>query len=153
MQQRLAAGVIVEDADRVLLVHHFRPGSYDFWVAPGGHVERDENLRAAARREFFKECGIDVEPKDLLYIEDLRQAEFRMCKFWFTGRVLAGALDTSHCEAARECIVEAAWLSRDELIDKTVYPPMLRSEYWEDRRPGAVLPKLIEPRVMHDYFA
>ncbi|SUX29680.1 NUDIX hydrolase [Chromobacterium vaccinii] len=34
MKHRIAAGVIVEHEDRILMVRHCKPGAYDFWVAP-----------------------------------------------------------------------------------------------------------------------
>jgi 8-oxo-dGTP diphosphatase len=36
MKHRIAAGVIVENDNRILLVRHTKHGVYDFWVAPGG---------------------------------------------------------------------------------------------------------------------
>ena len=61
MKHRIAAGVIVEDEGRILLVRHSKPGVYDFWVTPGGGAEGTEDLLATAKREVFEECGLLVE--------------------------------------------------------------------------------------------
>ena len=123
MKHRIAAGVIVEDEGRVLLVRHRKPGVYDFWVAPGGGAEGTEDLLATARREVFEECGLLVEPLQVAYIEEFSSPSTRECKVWFTGKLLGGNLSTSREEATREHIVEAAWLSREEFNGKTVFPP------------------------------
>lgn len=53
----------------VALHHHDR---LDKWVAPGGHVDRDELPREAARREVREETGLAV---DLLEPETTVDAE------------------------------------------------------------------------------
>jgi 8-oxo-dGTP pyrophosphatase MutT (NUDIX family) len=50
------AGFLV-DGDKVLLVKHKKLG---LWLAPGGHIEKDELLHKAAEREFWEEAGIKV---------------------------------------------------------------------------------------------
>ena len=138
MKHRIAAGVIVENEGRVLLVRHRKPGAYDFWVAPGGGADGAEDLHATARREVFEECGLQVEPLQLIYIEDLANPHTRECKFWFTGRFVGGTLDVGRSEAVAEHIVQAAWLARGEFEGKVIFPPMLREEYWKDRERGFV---------------
>ena len=133
MQHRLSAGIIVESEGKLLLVRHVRPGKYDFWVAPGGGVQGQEELTAAAQREVREETGLRVEADKLFYIEELIQPDLRICKFWFIGHLLGGQLSASAPEARAEHITEAAWLSRSELQSKTVFPPVLLSRYWEDR--------------------
>lgn len=145
-QHRLAAGVIVEDNDRILLVRHRKPGIYDFWVAPGGGVEGVEDLASAARREVLEESGVEVELGRIAYIEEFFLGRTRECKIWFLGRATGGVLNATSPEAQREHIVEAAWFSRAELAERTVYPPVLNSTYWEDRRGGVSLPRYFPPR-------
>ena len=133
MQHRLSAGILVEYEDRLLLVRHVRPGRYDFWVAPGGGVQGSEELSTAAQREVREETGLEVAANKLLYIEELWEPELRICKFWFTGHLCGGEISVAAPEAKAEHITEAAWLSRAELQTKTVFPPVLLAQYWEDR--------------------
>ncbi len=151
MKHRIAAGVIVEEEGRILLVRHTKPGEYDFWVAPGGGAEGTEDLMATARREAFEECGLHVEPLLLAYIEEFSTPHTRECKVWFTGRVLGGTMNTSRIEATREHITEAAWLSRGEFEDKTVFPPMLHHDYWQDKKNGFAFPRYVGLRAMEFY--
>ena len=151
MEHRISAGVIVENDDKVLLVRHLKPGAYDFWVAPGGGALGDEDLRATAKREAFEECGLHIEPDRMLYIEEFVQPGKRHSKVWFAARLVGGTLDCSAPEARSEHIVEAAWLARGELVDKTVFPPMLLDDYWDDKAAGRTEPRYVGLRQMDFY--
>lgn len=151
MKHRIAAGVLVEHEDRILLVHHCKPGSYDFWVAPGGGAEGTEDLRATARREVLEECGLEIEPQAVAYIEEFNNPHTRECKIWFTARLIGGTLNAGAVEAQREYIIEAAFLSRAEFEGKVIFPPMLHREYWEDKATGFAFPKYVGLREMGFY--
>lgn len=151
MKHRIAAGVIVENEGRILLVRHRRAGAYDFWVAPGGGAEDGEDLRSTARREVLEECGLHVEPLRIAYIEEFANPHTRECKIWFTGRLIGGSLSSSAIEAVREHIVEAAWLGPGEFAGKTVFPPMLHGEYWKDKEQGFACPRYVGLREMEFY--
>ena len=151
MKHRIAAGVIVEEEGRILLVRHMKPDAYDFWVAPGGGAEGTEDLLAAAKREVYEEAGLHIEPLRIAYIEELSTPHTRECKVWFTGRLIGGTINTASSEAAREHIVEAAWLSRSEFEGKIVFPPMLHHEYWQDKKDGFTFPRYVGVRAMEFY--
>ena len=151
MKHRIAAGVFLEHEGKVLLVRHRKAGAYDFWVAPGGGAEGNEGLRAAARREVLEECGLQVEPEAIAYVEEFHSPHTRECKVWFTARLVGGQLTTEHAEAEREHIVEAAFISRAELECKVIFPPMLRREYWEDKATGFAFPRYVGLREMEFY--
>jgi 8-oxo-dGTP diphosphatase len=130
---RISAGAIVEHSDRVLMVRHYRPGRYDFWVCPGGGVQSDEPLSTAAEREVRE---LEVRVSKLLYIEELVNPECRHVKFWFAGQFVTGQLSVAHPEAVAEHIAQAAWLSRSEFAGKVLFPPVLTGRYWQDREHG-----------------
>ena len=133
MQHRISAGAIIEQDERVLLVRSVLPGRYDFWVAPGGGAEGEESNERAAVREVREECGLEIEPKKLAYVEELLGNGVRYCKFWFTAKVVGGNLSCAAPEAKSEYITEAAWFSRAELQGKVVFPLVLTGRYWSDR--------------------
>ncbi|GLW05460.1 NUDIX hydrolase [Microtetraspora sp. NBRC 13810] len=53
------AGVIVDDQGRALLTQRRDNGH---WEAPGGVLERDEDITSGLLREIREETGLDVEP-------------------------------------------------------------------------------------------
>ncbi len=58
------ASIIVEDAQgRILMQQRSDDGT---WSYPGGRIEIDETVEAAARREVFEECGLRVGEMTLL---------------------------------------------------------------------------------------
>lgn len=133
---RISAGAIVEEAGKLLLVHHIKPGKYDFWVAPGGGVKEGESLEEAAAREVLEETGLRATIGQLLYIEELTNPECRFVKFWFAAHVHAGEIDTNHPEAKAEHITEAGWFTPSELKGKVVFPQVLGGRYAEDKAAG-----------------
>jgi 8-oxo-dGTP diphosphatase len=53
-----ASAIVLDDRDRILLVHHKKVGR---WLYPGGHLEPNEDPAQAAQREVLEETGIHTE--------------------------------------------------------------------------------------------
>jgi 8-oxo-dGTP diphosphatase len=151
MKHRIAAGALVVHEDRILLVRHHKADAYDFWVAPGGGAEGDEDLQATLRREVEEESGLVVEPERIVYIEELLTPDTRECKVWFHARLISGELSTSTREAAREYIIDAQFLARTEFEGKIVFPPVLNNVFWADLETGFREPRYLGVRKMEFY--
>lgn len=79
--RKVARVILLDPADRVLLMHGFEPAdpSSTWWFTPGGGVEPGETHEEAALREVREETGIGtVELGPVLWT--------RMCSFPFDGR-------------------------------------------------------------------
>lgn len=93
----------------------------------------EEDLKSTVRREVQEETGLLIRPQRLAYIEELVGGDTRQVKFWFHAELVGGVLTTASPDAMSEGITEAAWLSREQLDGKVVFPPVLTYRYWEDR--------------------
>jgi 8-oxo-dGTP pyrophosphatase MutT (NUDIX family) len=61
--RQTSCGVIVTDAERILLGHATRSPRWDI---PKGVAEADEDFPVAAARELFEETGLAVSPDELI---------------------------------------------------------------------------------------
>ena len=147
MKHRIAAGALVVENDRLLVVRHRIVGRYDFWVPPGGGVLGAEELTTAAIRETFEETGLVVEVGALAYVDEIASPEFRQCKFWYLAHVTGGSLLVPS-NAAAEHIVEAQFLGQQQLRATTVFPDVLASEFWAHLREGFAEPRCLGVREM-----
>jgi 8-oxo-dGTP diphosphatase len=61
----LIRGFITNSRGDLLLVQQ---RGRDWWFFPGGHLERNETVGAALRRELAEECEISVQPRRLIAV-------------------------------------------------------------------------------------
>ena len=133
--RRVAARVIlVDDRDRVLLVHGRAPARPDrpaWWITPGGGVDGGETVPEAARREVYEETGLRVD--DLGPVVRQRTVAFHLDgreieqeETFFLVRVgVAAELDTSGWnDLERRALTELRWWTPAELAarQEAVFP-------------------------------
>ena len=132
--ERRGAKVILIAADGSTLLFRggdpARPDAGTWWFPPGGGVEPDETVEAAARREVLEETGLELD--ELGPVAARRLVEFQFDgrtivsdEVYFVVRVAGGAIDTDGwTELEREVVEEHRWWTVDELraTDETVYP-------------------------------
>lgn len=61
-----AAALLLSDDGRLLIV---KPHYRDYWLLPGGVVERDESPRRGCARETLEELGLEIAPLRLLCVD------------------------------------------------------------------------------------
>jgi 8-oxo-dGTP diphosphatase len=101
-----AAGIIVDNVGRVLLLkHRFRPGSG--WGMPGGFIVAGEQPEEGLRRELREEIGLELECAQLIGTRAFKKP--RQIEIIFRCRPKGDALPQSME------IRKAAWFSPDSL--------------------------------------
>jgi len=121
-----AADVLVVNNDAVLLRMHEK---YNMWLAPGGHVELDEDFVEAALREAKEETGLEVKLiGQITDTEDELGRELLIPRFINRHRVSPthehisfiyfGTSDTRELNPAEgESTEGMKWFTREELSD------------------------------------
>jgi ADP-ribose pyrophosphatase YjhB (NUDIX family) len=66
LDPKLVALSVVEMEGRILLLRRSNAPGRGKWALPGGFVDRDEEVGAAAVRETAEECGVQTRVKELL---------------------------------------------------------------------------------------
>jgi 8-oxo-dGTP pyrophosphatase MutT (NUDIX family) len=138
LYRRGARVIVVDDAERVLLLHGSDPyePSSTWWFTVGGGIGPDEDERAAAVREAFEETGLRIEPADLVGPVFDRSAVFpyfgqvcRQDEVFFLYRVAANPQVSRDgwTDVERASVDEIRWWALDEFdAAEPVYPPDLR---------------------------
>ncbi len=130
LPHRIAAGGFVFSDKGVLLVRYPDGVNGSYLVAPGGGLEKNENVEQAISREVFEETGLEVQPEAVVMIEDLIGSRFKMIKIWMTCVITGGSVSKTQ-GALAEGIVEVGWFSREQLKTETVFPSILLERDWD----------------------
>jgi len=137
MRPTVAVGVLLLDADRVLLVRRANPPGAGLWTVPGGKVELGETLEQAALRELAEETGLActlgpiVEVLDRMVRADDHTLAFHFVILDFLGSAPTGTLRAGS-DSTEARFVPLASLSDYPLTDGLA-PVIARARAMRDR--------------------
>ncbi|MCK2127433.1 NUDIX domain-containing protein [Thauera aromatica] len=110
--------VLCEREGRLLLMRRAGTGFFDgLYSLPGGHVEADESVLAAAQREVREELGLRVEECDLAWMGVVhRRSDTNRIDFFVRARRFEGEpaiLEPDKCD-------RLVWRAPDALPEATI---------------------------------
>ncbi len=141
MEHRIRAAALVVHQDGLLLIKSRLPQSGEVcWVPPGGGVLGEESVFDCARRETFEEAGIAVELGRVVYWGQFIDEHFAVHNFelFILCTAFSGELTIANNAGKPDemDVLEARFLSRREMSEATVYPELLKDEFWDDLARG-----------------
>jgi 8-oxo-dGTP diphosphatase len=86
---QLAGCVIIDEYDRILLIHRKTAGKQQ-WELPGGKIEQHETPEEAAIRELQEELGVSVSVVSALGGEGFLEGENEFHYSWFHAEIAQG---------------------------------------------------------------
>jgi ADP-ribose pyrophosphatase YjhB (NUDIX family) len=143
---RVTVAAVIEQQGRFLLVKEETPHGIRY-NQPAGHLEENEDLLAAVKREVYEETAWQFEPEALISVHLWRHQPTSptFLRFCFVGQCHSfnphQALDTG--------IIACHWLSRDEIAARQteLRSPLVLAcidEYLSDQRyPLSMLQSLL----------
>ncbi len=87
MDKKLAAGCVILDGDKILLLHNKEK---DWYELPGGKFEEEEAAEQAAKRELKEELGLDVDLVKKLGTTNFDTDKYSFDYAWFLARIKHG---------------------------------------------------------------
>lgn len=131
MQHRIrAAGLLVED-NRVLMLN-VEDGTGQYWILPGGGLEKGDNsTKEALRREFLEEAGLEVQVGELMCVREFLepQCERYHAEFFYEIISYQGetTLDNLHGLNDEAYIKAVEWIDIKALSGLRLYPEQLKN--------------------------
>ncbi|MBQ8496064.1 MAG: NUDIX domain-containing protein [Clostridia bacterium] len=105
-------GIVIEEGK--LLVS--REEVTDWWLIPGGGLEKDETLRECCVREILEETGYIVEPMEEFLIMNEYYEEYRYISYYFICKVV-GKEEQHLTESEQKRGLVPAWVEIPFFVD------------------------------------
>jgi len=68
---KVTCGAIIRKGNKILLTKRNISPYKDYWCLPGGHVERNEKVEDAVKREVKEETDLNFKPKFFKYYDEI----------------------------------------------------------------------------------
>ena len=108
----IMVGGVVEKDGKYLLVQEAQEKCRGKWNIPAGHLDSNETIFDAAKREVKEECGFDVELTGVCQIGTIKREDDAWVSVIFSTRVLNGDIKFDPNE-----ILDAKWFTYEEIVN------------------------------------
>lgn len=123
-------GVAVLIKNHKILLIYRKSENQEFWVLPGGGVEKNEQIENAVVREVKEEASIDCNITKLIYTHiypDLGHKQFYyLCKY-LAGVPVLGEYNEFQTMQQDNQVYEPQWVNVDKLSTMPLYPLEIRN--------------------------
>jgi ADP-ribose pyrophosphatase YjhB (NUDIX family) len=137
MKHRIrAAGIILNNEQKILLVRHI-DHTGEWWVPPGGGFnDQDYSTIDTVKREVFEETGLTVNVGPLLYVREFSETStgIHHLEVFYLITDFFGQETTENLKGLggdEFMIKELKWFSQSEFNGITVWPEELKHEFWQ----------------------
>ena len=113
---------VILDNKKILLIHRFNKGR-EYYVIPGGHIEKGESQEQALIREIKEETGLDVKiSKKLWSLENSydKSTHHFFLVTEFSGKLELGGPEAGYQSETNRFILE--WHDLEEVANLMVVP-------------------------------
>lgn len=141
-------GGLIENNGKYLLVQETQEKCYGKWNLPAGHLDQNETVFDAAKREIKEESGIDVELTGVCQIGNQKRLDDVFVSVIFTAKQVGGE---ATCDGKE--IMDVKQFSYDEILsmkDKIRTPDLLFGAI-DNARAGIIAP--LEIIEIYDEFS
>lgn len=129
MGKSRAAAIIIKD-EKILLLKRRKPGR-EYFIIPGGGIEKGETLEMAAIREVKEETNLDVEIENLFFEFD---GVYDRHEYFFTVKNIQGEASLGGEELennSAENHYAIAWIALNELEKTLLLPEEIKQKIIE----------------------
>ncbi|MGD9928488.1 MAG: NUDIX domain-containing protein [Mangrovibacterium sp.] len=104
-------GAIVLHQGRLLVV---KDRFFAGYKLPGGHIDKNESLKDALKREVFEETGIQVEFESIMNVGHFRNGQFGESNLYLVCTAKARSTEITINDSSE--IVEARWIAPEDFL-------------------------------------
>lgn len=88
----IIVGVVIRKENSMLMVQEAKKICYGQWNFPAGHLDLNENIFDAAKREAKEETGYDVELTGLVSIQNYSRNDDQLIRITFNANIVSGEI-------------------------------------------------------------